>query len=138
MGPVKKTLILKGSPVSPGLTFGEARVVYNLEQTVEALPIKTSEVDQEIERLNKAVEDSVNELLKLKEAAGKKMGGPVVRIFESQLMIASDPEFLKNVKSEIRSSLKCAEYAYSAMVQKSLIPLKISKEPYLRQMINDI
>lgn len=134
----KKTLKLTGVPGSPGLTFGEARVVYSWEQSVEERAIAGSEVDNEIDRLDSAVEEAVAELKKLKESAGQKIGGPVVKIFESQLMIASDQEFLKDVRGEIKSRLKSAEYVYSSLVEQAIAPLTVSKDPYMRQMVTDI
>ncbi|MFH2037303.1 MAG: phosphoenolpyruvate--protein phosphotransferase [Candidatus Zixiibacteriota bacterium] len=138
MVPNKKTKILSGTPVSPGLTFGEARVVSSLEQTIVKRPLEPSQVASEIARLNKAVEESLGELIKLKESAGKKIGGPVSKIFDSQLLMASDPEFLKSVRAEIESSLLCAEFVYHHLVEQSMEPLKRSNEPYLRQMAQDI
>ena len=60
----KKTLNLDGIPVCPGLTFGVARVVYSWEQTIEERDIEESEVENEIFRFKKAVEDSLTEIRK--------------------------------------------------------------------------
>jgi len=69
----KKTKLLSGTPVSPGLTFGEARVVSSLEQTIVKRSLELNQVEEEIARFNKAVEESLGELIKLKESAGKKL-----------------------------------------------------------------
>jgi len=135
---VKKTIELQGIAASPGLTFGEARVVYSWDQSIEERPITPEEVNHEISRLDKAIENSLIELEKLKESAGKKIGGPVAKIFDSQIMIASDPEFLKSVRSGIKNELKSAEYIYGMMVEKTTSQLKVAKDNYLRQMVVDI
>ncbi len=134
----KKPILLEGVAASPGIAFGEARVVYSWEQSVEERDIEASQVEEEIKRLDRAVAGCMDELRQLKESAGRKAGGPVAMIFESQLMVASDQEFLKNVKERIRETQKSAEYIYSMMVEESLAPLKSSKDPYLRQMVVDI
>ncbi len=138
MVPDKRTLTLSGEPASPGLTFGEARVVYSFEQTIEERDITSDQIQDEIDRLDKAVKVTQIELEKIKDSAGKKIGGPVARIFDSQLMIASDPEFLKNVKARIKSSLKSAEYVYSMLVESAIAPIKKSRDPYLLQSVLDI
>ncbi|UCD94366.1 MAG: phosphoenolpyruvate--protein phosphotransferase [Candidatus Zixiibacteriota bacterium] len=135
---MKKTLKLKGVAACPGLTFGEARVVYSWEQAIEEREISELEVEEEYARLDGAVKETLVELEKFKESAGKLIGGPVAKIFESQWMIASDQEFLKNVKAEIKASRKSAEYVYSLLVEKAVAPLRFSKDRYMRQMVVDI
>ncbi|RKX32485.1 MAG: phosphoenolpyruvate--protein phosphotransferase [Candidatus Zixiibacteriota bacterium] len=130
--------ILRGLPAAPGLTLGEARVVYSLEQTIEERVITPDQVEHELMRLDMAVAESLTELESLKESASRKISGPVARIFESQFMIADDREFLKNVKAEIASQLKAAEYIYSLMVEKAVAPLRASRDQYMRQMVVDI
>lgn len=135
---VPKRIKLRGLAAGPGLTFGEARVVYNWEQTIEERTIEPKEVESELARLDSAVEESLAELQTLKELAAQKIGGPVAKIFESQLMIATDQEFLKGVKTEIESQLKNAEYIYSLLVEKTIAPLRATRDAYMRQMVIDI
>ncbi len=134
----KKTLNLDGIPVCPGLTFGVARVVYSWEQTIEERDIEESEVENEIFRFKKAVEDSLTEIRKWRDSAGRRIGGPVARIFESQIMIASDREFLNSVIERIKETRKNAEYVYSMEVEKTISALRISRDQYMRQMAADI
>jgi len=138
MKTARKRTKLRGIPAAPGLTFGEARVVYSWDQTIEEREITSGQLDEELLRLDHAVEESLAELETLKDSATRKIGGPVAKIFESQLMIAADQEFLKSVKAEIRTQLKSAEYVYSLMVEKAIMPLRISRDPYMRQMVVDI
>jgi len=134
----KKTTILKGTGAAPGIAHGEARVIYSWQQSIEERAIDSARVPDEIARLDLAIEATVIELQKFRKSAGQKIGGPVAKIFDSQLMIASDVEFLKTVKNEIETSLKSAEYIYSMMVEKALMPLRLSRDEYMRQMVFDI
>jgi len=138
MTAAKKTLNLDGIPVCPGLTYGEARVVYSWEQTIEERDIAESDIKNEITRFEKAVGEALKEIKKWRDSAGRNIGGPVARIFESQIMIASDTEFLKNVISKIKETGKNAEYVYSREVEKTISPLRHSKDNYMRQMAADI
>ncbi len=134
----KKTYTLKGIPTSPGLAFGTTRVVYSWEQSVGERVLDRAQVASEIIRLDEAINETLLEINRLKKMAGEKVGGPAARIFDTQLMIVSDQAFLKKVKDQIRSSRRNAEFAYSMLVEKSVIPLKKSKDVYMRQMVYEI
>ena len=134
----KKTSIIKGIPASPGLAFGEARVILRGAQSIEERIIPAAHIEQEIVRLDNAIDETLVELESWRKSAGQKIGGPVAKIFDTQVMIASDREFLRQVKEEIRSSHKNADYVYSLLVEASLSPLRTSSDAYMRQMIVDI
>jgi phosphotransferase system enzyme I (PtsI) len=134
----KKKTIIKGVPASPGLAFGEARVIFKWEQSIEERIIPEAQIDDEILRLDNAIDETMVELEKWRKAAGQKIGGPVAKIFDTQVMIASDREFLKKVKDEIRSGHKNAEYAYSVLIENAITPLRLSHDSYMRQMVYDI
>jgi phosphotransferase system enzyme I (PtsI) len=134
----KRGLILKGTPASPGFAMGEARVIFKWEQTIEERIIPESHIDSELSRLENAISATLTELEEWRESAGQKIGGPVAKIFDTQMMIAADPEFLKKVREEIKSSCKNAEYVYGMLVEGIIEPLRQSSDSYMRQMVSDI
>jgi len=85
-----------------------------------------------------AVDDTLVDLEKWRKSAGQKIGGPVAKIFDTQMMIASDREFLKKVKEGIKSDHKNADYVYSMLIEETVSPLRNSSDPYMRQMVFDI
>jgi len=133
-----KRFILKGTPASSGLAYGEARVIYRWRHAVEERAITGAEVEKEYSRLDNAIARTLEELGEYRRSAGQKIGGPVARIFDSQILIASDQDFLRKVKSEIRKTRKNSEYIYSMMVEKNIMPLRRSEDEYMRQMVLDI
>ena len=108
------------------------------ETHVVEVAIPPSRVQSEIELLDRAVALTMNELRQLRDTAGKKLANPVAKIFDAQLMIAGDYEFIKQVKEQIGQLRRNAAYVYSSMVEKTTLPLKQSPEPYLRQMAVDV
>lgn len=134
----KKSPLIKGIAASPGLAFGEARVIFKWEHSIEERIVPASGVNAEIARLDKAVEETLVELERWRKSAGQKIGGPVAKIFDTQVMIACDHDFLNKVKDEIKGSRKNAEYVYSMLVENSLTPLRMSGDDYMRQMVYDI
>jgi len=133
-----KRKVIRGVPISKGIGLGYARVMLPGDIEVLQIPIPVSRIQAEVSALEDAVEKTVVELRALLDSTGRKIGGPVAKIFEAQLLIASDYEFLKKVKEEIVSQGCNAGYVYHALVQQTTAPLKRSHDEYMRQMVVDI
>lgn len=135
--PLRRRLI-QGVRISGGIVLGKARVITPGAPPVTSKRIPASKVATEIDKLETAVEDTVRELRAMRDAAGKKIGGPIAKIFDAQLLIAQDQEFLRQVKEEIASDKREAAYVYDTMVKRTTDPLNRSSEQYMRQMVIDV
>jgi len=113
-------------------------VIYAWDAHIMERQISSAEVITEQGRVDWAVVKVTAELSRLRESAGKSMGGPAAKIFDAQLMIAGDQEFLRKVKEEIKSTERNAEFVYSSLVDQSTEPLRRSHDSYMRQMLLDI
>ena len=91
--------------------LGQARVILPGDVEFAEISVPVSRVSEEIEALEQAVKQTIEEINELLDSAGKKIGGPVARIFDAQLLIADDEQFLKQVKHEIRSKAFPSEAA---------------------------
>jgi phosphotransferase system enzyme I (PtsI) len=129
---------IKGSVISTGIVLGYSRLVLPGDTEIAEMVIPSSRVKLEIDALDKAVEETVEELRELRESAGKKIGGPVAKIFDAQLLVAGDQEFLKTVKVEITKTRRNAGFVYNKLVKRNISPLKKSPDEYMRQMAVDI
>jgi phosphotransferase system enzyme I (PtsI) len=118
--------------------MGSARVILPGSVRVAEARIPVSGVADEMLALEQAVEQTVAELRELRETALKRMGGTVAKIFDAQLLIASDYEFIKEVKEEIANRRRNAGFIYNQQVRKVLAPLKKSPDRYMRQTASDI
>ena len=137
VGPTQRKQI-KGIGVSPGIATGVTRIMQHGEQHIPELQIPAGKVQQEIDALDRAVSETVAELRRLRDSAARKMASPVAKIFDAQLLIAGDYEFLKQVKDEIGSRHRNAAFIYRALVEKTMLPLKQSADPYMQQMVHEI
>ncbi len=135
---LNKRKVIRGEPISGGIVLGTARVVTPGEIDVAELVIPASRVRTEVDSLDKAVEDTVAELHELRDSADRRMGGAVSKIFDAQLLIAGDVEFLKQVKQEIRDRRRNAAFVYNSLVRQTTAPLKRASDEYLGQMASDI
>jgi len=134
---VRRT-VLKGTPISGGIALGTARVILPGDVEFAEVYVPASRVDDEINALDEAVKLTIDEIKGLLESAGKKIGGPVARIFDAQLLIANDEQFLSQVREQIRSRRRNAGFIYNSLVQSTTAPLKSSPDAYMRQMATDV
>jgi phosphoenolpyruvate-protein kinase (PTS system EI component) len=93
--------VIHSSVISGGIVMGVTRIIHPGEYKVPEIAIPASKIESEIDALNEALSETVDELTELRDSASKKMGGPVAKIFDAQLLIATDEDFLKRVHEEI-------------------------------------
>ncbi|MFQ5606970.1 MAG: phosphoenolpyruvate--protein phosphotransferase [Candidatus Zixiibacteriota bacterium] len=129
---------IQGISASAGVALGEARVVYSWDAFVGERSILPEEVAGEKLKVDLAIEKTIAELTGIRDSAGKTLGGAATKIFDAQLLIAGDFEFLRNVKERISTRLQNAESVYSSLVEESTSTLRKSRDPYMRQMLTDI
>lgn len=134
----EKRRVLRGQTISSGITLGTCHIVASTEFEIPELSIAPQKVSDELALLDRAVTRTIDELTALRHSAARKMGGPVVKIFDAQLMIAGDAQFLNEVKREITDRRKNAASVYAHQVQESIAPLKHASDTYLQQMAIDI
>ncbi|MEZ5358156.1 MAG: phosphoenolpyruvate--protein phosphotransferase [Candidatus Zixiibacteriota bacterium] len=125
-------------PVSGGLAMGEVQIVRDPHLHVVRRGITANRVKTEIHRLETAINKTIAELESAKNRAEKALGEQGVKVFEAQVMIASDAEFHQAVIRHIESERVNAEYAYQETLADTLSSLQKATDPYLRQMVNDI
>lgn len=134
----KKTFKITGAGASSGLTYGIARIAYSWEKTIGERELVKSDIEPEMVRLDNAINETLLEINRWKKMPGIRSGGPIARIFDTQLMIASDQDFINKVKDSIRLRQRNAEYIYSLEVEKTVEPLKNAQDEYMRQMVHEI
>lgn len=118
--------------------MGQAHVILPGDTEIPETPIPASKVSMEIEMLEQAVNETIAEMKELRDSANKKMGAPVAKIFEAQLLIASDNEFLNQVKKAIKKQRRTAGFIFNDLIKKTTLPLKRSSETYMHQTAADI
>ena len=103
---------LRGVGVSPGLAYAPAVVLEWKFPDVPDRSVSPDEVPGELERLHAAVEAVVGILDRLRERVLERAGLEESRIFEAQMMMLRDVDFLAGVEHLIRQNNLSAETAY--------------------------
>ncbi len=104
--------LLYGSGVSPGIAEGPA-VVLQLEfPTVPHRVVPPDAVEREVERLYDAIGAVRQTLERLRVRASERVGTEEAKIFDAQLLMLEDREFLGQVERLIRDNQLAAERAF--------------------------
>ncbi len=104
--------LLRGIGVSPGVACAPAMIVRFDFPEVPDRTVKPDQVEAEIRRLREAVEYVVSHLQELGERVLQRAGPEESRIFDAQILMAQDREFLSSVETLIRNNQLSAETAY--------------------------
>jgi phosphoenolpyruvate-protein phosphotransferase (PTS system enzyme I) len=106
------TRILRGIGVSPGVACAPALIIRWDFPEVPDRTVGADEVESEVRRLRDAVDDVVSHLRSLGERVLQRAGVEESRIFDAQILMAQDEEFLTSVETLIRRNRFSAETAY--------------------------
>jgi phosphotransferase system enzyme I (PtsI) len=106
------TRVFRGIGVSPGVAHAPALIIHWDFPQVDDRTVRADEVEGEVRRLREAVSDVVSHLKDLGERVLQRAGPEESRIFDAQILMAQDKEFLTSVETLIRKNQLSAETAY--------------------------
>lgn len=104
--------LLKGIGVSPGIAVGPVVLVRWVLPEVPHRVVPRSQVEKEVRRLRAAVKDVGRQLEALKARAEDRAGVDEARIFDAQVLMLEDQDFLAGVEDLIRENHLTAEKAF--------------------------
>ncbi|HEU5303551.1 MAG TPA: phosphoenolpyruvate--protein phosphotransferase [Gemmatimonadales bacterium] len=102
----------RGIGVSPGVACAPALVMRWDFPEVPDRTVRQDQVEGEVRRLREAVDYVVSHLRDLGQRVLQRAGPEESRIFDAQILMAQDEEFLASVETLIRNSQFSAETAY--------------------------
>jgi phosphoenolpyruvate-protein phosphotransferase (PTS system enzyme I) len=103
---------LRGIGVSPGVACAPAFIVRWDFPEVPDRAVKPEHVELEVRRLREAVDYVVGHLHDLGQRVLQRAGPEESRIFDAQILMAQDEDFLGSVETLIRKNTLSAETAY--------------------------
>jgi phosphoenolpyruvate-protein phosphotransferase (PTS system enzyme I) len=106
------TRVFRGIGVSPGVACAPAMIIRWDFPEVGDRTVSASEVEREVRRLREAVDYVVSHLRELGERVLQRAGPEESRIFDAQILMAQDQDFLASVETLIRKNQLSAETAY--------------------------
>ena len=103
---------LKGKAVYKGIALGKISVLRKTENVVKR--VKIEDVDAELQRVEIAKEQAIEQLGKLYDKAVKEVGEASAAIFEVHQMMLEDLDFNEAIENTIRTQEVNAEYAVAS------------------------
>ena len=131
-------IIYRGIPASPGVAIGKAFLLNRETVEVKEEKISENEVQREILRFKKALDESKKELSKIKEKVAKRIDPDHAKIFDAQIMILEDDFINDSVIERIKQTRNNAEFVYKEVVDSTIQTLSSSPNEYLKERILDI
>ena len=128
--------MFKGTGASPGIAIGKVLVVEHGELEIQRVSI--SNIEEEVARLDKAVEVSKEELTKVKEKALLELGEHEAEIFEAHLLVLEDPELIDSAKAKIKDEQVNADYALKEIRDMFVGMFESMDNEYMRERAADI
>ncbi|HVJ99340.1 MAG TPA: phosphoenolpyruvate--protein phosphotransferase [Gemmatimonadales bacterium] len=104
--------VIRGVGVSPGVVVAPALIVQWDFPEVPDRAVGPDQVEDEVKRLREAVGEVVAHLNELGQKVLRRAGPEEARIFDAQILMAQDQEFLNSVEFLIRNNQLSAETAY--------------------------
>src|SRR5258707_7618078 len=130
--------LLKGIGVSPGIAIGPIVVVRWALPEVPHRVVPRTQVEKEIRRLRAALKDVRGQLSELRARAEDRAGLDAARIFDAQLLMLEDKEFISGVAELIRENHLTAEKAFEFKTLEVRDLWTAAGNPLLKERLADL
>ena len=134
----KTPILLKGLPVSKGISIGRSYVIEHGKNIVKEKYIKKQQTSTEIVKLDSAIQKTVSDLKNIKEKINPSIKNNIGLFLETHIVLVSDKVFINNIKSRIRKNLNTSEWA----IYNEYLSIKESfneiDDAYIKERIDDV
>lgn len=132
----KQDNILKGIAAAPGIAIAPAFIYAKEREAVSEDAVDN--VEEALQNLDIALEQSKKELRKIFNLAVDKLGNKRAAIFDAQIMILDDPILINAIKERIKKEKKTPEFIVDDEISKYTRIMNASNEPYMKERSHDI
>lgn len=125
---------------SPGIAIGQAFIILPQVSSYENVlerAIPESQIDSEIERFNRALEQCRQQIINMQQRVQDKFDSREAGIFDAHLLIADDQILNDEVKTLIGKGVN-AEAAYKRVITRYVNAIESIPDSYIRERANDI
>jgi phosphotransferase system enzyme I (PtsI) len=138
MRTVNKEQILRGIPVSEGFAIGNIFVYQRFIPNYTLRVLKDTEVEPEKTRFDRAIKETEQELKILQNEIRREMGSDLAELISLQIALLYDQDLYRGTIEFIEKNKRNAEFAYSEVLNKYIVPLNQAKTPFFRERLADI
>jgi phosphotransferase system enzyme I (PtsI) len=130
--------LLKGIGVSPGIAMGPTVTVRWALPEVPHRVVPRTQVEKEVRRLRAALKDVRGELMELRARAEDRAGVDEARIFDAQILMLEDKDFIGGVAELIRENQLTAEKAFEFKTLEVRDLWTAAGNPLLKERLADL
>ncbi len=130
--------IRKGIAVSPGVIIHPAFMFESEGYRIPRHIIRKEEVEGEIYRLEKAIEDSKKEIHDLEKNVSENLGSEIGSIFGTHRMVLQDVRLKNEIIEKIKKTNFTPEFAVSLALRVYIRKFQDVNDSYLAERVSDI
>ena len=129
-------IIIKGQPVSEGISFGKLSIINKKEPRIYRE--KISDTKTELKRFDIALEEAKKQLIVLFNKAVNEVGEENAMIFEIHRMMLEDEDYINSIHSHISERLMNAESAVSLTCDSFADMFHSMEDAYMKERAADV
>lgn len=126
---------MKGIAASQGIAIAK---VYKLEQPTIEIDNVVLSVEEELTKLHKALEKTINDIEMIKKVAAKSLKKEELEIFDAHLMMVKDPEFQSSIENAIKNDGVNAAQAIKNVSDMMVAMFEGMDDEYMKARATDI
>jgi phosphoenolpyruvate-protein phosphotransferase (PTS system enzyme I) len=130
--------VFRGIAVSGGVCRGKVLVLGKTSPSIPRRELTEAEVPEEINRLEKALVATREQILEVQRKVCAGMGSQEGSIFDAHLLVLEDRTLLDEVTRNIQEQKVNAEYAFHVVAEKYASTLSAIADDYLRERASDM
>lgn len=130
--------IIRGKSIFPGIIIGKPYIENKKNIEIETYKIPSSMVENEIDRLMKAVSKAKQDIKKIKNNLEGKINKEDLQILIVHMMILDDPQFINDLKKSIKKEENNAEAVVRKISNKYIEMFEKISDPIYKQKALDI
>jgi len=131
--------ILRGIAASPGIRIGRAYVLHSESFRVFPRSIPEKDIEKDIERFKKAIEESKQDILAVRENFKAQTNAfDLTEIFDTHVHLLEDVALVDETIKRVREEKKNIEFIFSENVEAIEKKFASIPDEYLRQRLHDI
>src|SRR5262245_29812886 len=130
--------VYRGIAVSGGVCHGPIYILTPGDSCIPHRKITQEEVCGELERLEKALIQTRQQILAVEEQVERAMGSDDASIFDAHLLVLEDQTLLDEVNRYLNTHLVNIEYAFNEVAEKYASTLAQIEDDYLRERASDL
>ena len=130
--------VFRGIPVSAGVCRGKVLVLGRPQHTIARQTLSESQLAEELNRLERALVQTRQEILEVQRKVGEAMGAKEGGIFDAHLLVLEDRTLIDEVVRMINEEKVNAEHAFYTVAERYAATLAAIPDDYLRERATDM